>query len=91
MAIDPLTASKVISDEAMNDFYQYVMKLEKLDLLLFKNVLLEVKQNPSLDIEQYTEQYIYKSENEYFNIEENIKRLYRKNNLNYNAEKNPFI
>lgn len=56
-------------------------------LELFKNVLLEVKQNPSLDIEQY----IYKSENEYFNIEENIKRLYRKNNLNYNAEKNPFI
>lgn len=60
-------------------------------LELFKNVLLEVKQNPSLDIEQYIEQYIYKSENEYFNIEENIKRLYRKNNLNYNAEKNPFI
>lgn len=60
-------------------------------LELFKNVLLEVKQNPSLDIEQYTEQYIYKPENEYFNIEENIKRLYRKNNLNYNAEKNLFI
>ena len=67
------------------------MKLKKLDLLLFKNVLLEVKQNPSLDIEQYTEQYIYKLENEYFNIEKNIKRLYRKNNLKYNAEKNPFI
>ena len=87
MAIDPLTAHKAISDEAMNDFYRYVMKLKKIDLLLFKNVLLEVKQTPSLDIEQYTEQYIYKSENEYFNIEENIKRLYRKNNLNYNAEK----
>ena len=67
------------------------MKLKKLDLLLFKNVLLEVKQNPGLDIEQYIEQYIYKSETEYFNIGENIKRLYRKNNLNYNAEKNPFI
>ncbi len=91
MAIDPLTAPKAISDEAMNDFYQYVMKLKKLDLLLFKNVLLEVKQNPGLDIEQYIEQYIYKSETEYFNIGENIKRLYRKNNLNYNAEKNPFI
>lgn len=91
MAIDSLTTPKVISDEAMNDFCQYVMKLKKLDLLLFKNVLLAVKQNPSLDIEQYTEQYIYKPENEYFNIEENIKRLYRKNNLNYNAEKNLFI
>ena len=40
--------------------------------MLFKNVLLEVKQNPGLDIEQYIEQYIYKYENEYFNIEENI-------------------
>jgi hypothetical protein len=91
MAIDPLTAPKAISEDAMNDFYQYVMKLKKLDLLLFKNVLLEVKQNPGLDIEQYIGQYIYKSEKEYFNIEENIKKLYKKNNLNYNAEKNPFI
>ena len=91
MAIDPLTAPKAISDEAMNDFYQYVMKLKKLDLLLFKNVLLEVKRNPCLDIEQYIELYIYKSKDEYFNIEENIKKLYKKSSLYYNAEKNPFI
>lgn len=91
MAIDPLTAPKAISDEAMNDFYQYVMKLKKLDLLLFKNILLMVKEYPGLDIEQYVDQYIYKSENEYFDIEENVKKLYRKNNLNYDAEKNPFI
>lgn len=50
-----------------------------------------VKEYPGLDIEQYIDQYIYKSENEYFDIEENVKKLYRKNNLNYDAEKNPFI
>ena len=67
------------------------MKLKKLDLLLFQNVLLEVKRNPCLDIEQYIELYIVKSKDEYFNIEENIKKLYKKSSLYYNAEKNPFI
>lgn len=78
MDIYPLTASKAISDKAMNDFYQYVMKLKKIGLLLFKNVLLEVKYDPGLDIEQHIEQYIYKYENEYLNIEENIKKLYKR-------------
>lgn len=91
MAIDPLTAPKAISEEAMNNFYHYVMKLKKMDLMLFKNVLLEVKQNPSLDIEKYIEQYICRTEIVYLNIEEEVKKLYRKNDLNYNAEKNPFI
>lgn len=91
MTIDPLTAPKAISEEAMADFYQYAMKLKKLDLLLFKNVLLEVKRDSNIDIEEYMEQYINVTKNQYSNIKENVKKLYRKNNLKYNAEKNPFI
>lgn len=39
MTIDPLTAPKAISDEAMQEFYKYIIELKKLDLMLFKNLL----------------------------------------------------
>ena len=91
MAIDPLTAPKAISESSMDEFYQYVMKLKKIDLMLFKNVLLEVKKDPNIDIEEYIEQIICKTKNYYSEIEDDVKKLYRKNKLNYKAEKNPFI
>lgn len=91
MTIDPLTAPKAIPESSMNEFYQYVMKLKKIDLMLFKNVLLEVKKDPNLDIEKYIDQIICRTKNDYSEIENDVKKLYRKNKLNYKAEKNPFI
>lgn len=91
MAIDPLTAPKAIPESSMNEFYQYVMKLKKIDLMLFKNVLLEVKKDPSLDIEKYIDQIICRTRDDYSGIENDVKKLYRKNKLSYNAVKNPFI
>lgn len=91
MTIDPLTAPKAISESSMEEFYQYVMKLKKLDLMLFKNVLLEVKEDPNIDIEKYIEQIICKTKNDYFQIENAVKKLYRNNKLRYKADKNPFI
>lgn len=91
MTIDPLTAPKAISESSMDEFYQYVMKLKKLDLMLFKNVLLEVKKDPNIDIEKYIEQIICKTKKDYSKIEDDVKKLYRKNKLSYKAEKNPFI
>lgn len=91
MTIDPLTAPKAISESSMNEFYQYVMKLKKLDLMLFKSVLLEVKKDPNIDIEKYIEKMICKTKNDYCEIEGDVRKLYRKNKLSYKAEKNPFI
>lgn len=91
MTIDPLTAPKAIPESSMNEFYQYVMKLKKIDLMLFKNVLLEVKKDPYLDIEKYIDQIISRTKSDYSEIENDVKKLYRKNKLNYKAEKNPFI
>jgi len=91
MTIDPLTAPKAIPESSMNEFYQYVMKLKKLDLMLFKNVLSEVKKDPNLDIGNYIDQVICGTKNEYSEIEKDVKILYRKNKLNYKAVKNPFI
>ena len=91
MTIDPLTAPKSISDEAMKEFYNYAMKLKKLDLLMFKNILLSVKRNPNLDVEQYTQDFIDKTKQEYCSIEKNVKKLYKKNKMSYNAIPNPFI
>ena len=91
MTIDPLTAPKAISESSMDEFYQYMMKLKKLDLMLFKNVLLKVKKDPNIDIEKYIEQIICKTKKDYSEIEDDVKKLYRKNKLSYKAEKNPFI
>lgn len=91
MTIDPLTAPKAISDDAMQEFYNYVMKLKKLDLMLFKSVLLEIKQNPNLNINEYIDNYILKTSTDYEEIKQKVKVLYRKNNINYNADINPFI
>lgn len=91
MTIDPLTAPKAISESSMDVFYQYVMKLKKLDLMLFKNVLLEVKKDSNIDIEKYIDEIICETKSDYSEIEEDVKKLYRKNKLSYQAEKNPFI
>jgi len=91
MTIDPLTAPKAISDEAMQEFYKYVMKLKKLDLMLFKSLLLEIKQTPFLNIDEYIDNYILSTNNDYKSIKQNVKILYKKINLNYNAYINPFI
>lgn len=91
MTIDPLTAPKAISDEAMQEFYKYVMKLKKMDLMLFKSVLLEIKRNPSLDVNEYIDNYILSTKEDYETIKQKVKVLYRKSNINYNADINPFI
>ena len=91
MTIDPLTAPKAISENSRDVFYKYVMKLKKLDLMLFKNVLLVVKKNLTIDIEKYIDEIICETKSDYSEIEEAVKKLYKKNKLSYKAEKNPFI
>ena len=91
MTIDPVTAPKAISDNAINQFYNYIMKLKKLDLLLFKNVLYEVKKNPYINIDDYISNYIKDTFDEYLEIESEVQKLYKENELVYNANSNPFI
>lgn len=91
MTIDPLTAPKAISEDAMKDFYECVMKLKKLDLMIFKRVLLEIKQNPSIDIDEYIDNYIFYTNEDYEKVKQKVKVLYKQNDLNYNADLNPFI
>lgn len=91
MTIDPLTAPKAISDEGMQKFYNYAMKLKKLDLLMFKSILLSVKDNPDLDVEQYVQEFIKETKSEYDSIEHSVTKLYKKDKLSYNAVSNPFI
>ena len=91
MTIDPLTAPKAISDEAMQKFYSHAMKLKKMDLLLFKNILLKIKENPNLNVEEYIKNFIKETKEDYACVEENVKLLYKKNELFYKADFNPFI
>lgn len=91
MTIDPLTAPKAISDTLVAEFYDYIMKLKKQDLEVFREVLTLVQQFPDIDMEDYIKGMILGTEGLYHNIEENVKRLYKKSGLVYKAEANPFI
>ena len=91
MTIDPLTAPKSISEDMMKEFYKYAMKLKKLDLMIFKNILLKIKNNPNFEVDSFINDFILQTKSEYDNILQNVKVLYKKNNLNYNADSNPFI
>lgn len=91
MTIDPLIAPKAISESAIKEFYTYAMQLKKLDLLMFKSILLEIKNNPLMDINNFTNEQINQTLNSYENIKQNVKKLYMKTNLYYDADINPFI
>ena len=91
MTIDPLTAPKAITDAAMQEFYKNAIKLKKMDLIMFKNILVYIKENPYIDINKYINNYILINNDKYEKIEQDIKILYKKNNLIYNANVNPFI
>lgn len=91
MTIDPLTAPKSIPETSMEDFYQYIMLLKKKDLEIFKNVLMMLKEYPDANVYDYIRHSIDNSLDEYQDIETHVKKLYKKNNLVYNADANPFI
>ena len=91
MTIDPLTAPKAISDEAMKKFYEYTMKLKKKDLLIFKIILLKVKENPSIDVDRLVDEIISESYQDYIEIKQKVKILYKENDICYKALANPFI
>lgn len=91
MTIDPLTAPKAISDKSMNQFYHYAMELKKMDLQIFREILLEVKNNAEININDFVDENILKMNSKYEGIDKKVKLLYKKNQLCYNANINPFI
>ena len=91
MTIDPITAPKSIPTSEILKFYEYAMKLKKLDLLVFKKLLNELSNNKDLDVDNFISNYIDSTKKEYDDINDGIKLLYKKNSLVYNAVSNPFI
>ena len=91
MTIDPLTAPKAISDEMMDGFYKNVMKLKKLDLIVFRKVLDYAKHDPEFDEISFINTLIDRYSNYYDSIHRDVKKLYKVSDLKYNADLNPFI
>jgi len=91
MTIDPLTAPKAISEESRNEFYDLAMELKKKDLEVFRDVLMLIRTDPNVNLQRYVEDTIIDTSSDYEEIAIGVKRLYKKNNLNYNAKANPFI
>ena len=91
MTIDPLTAPKAISEEELYHFYDYTMLLKQKDLEFFKKVLLEIKKNSNVNIEKFVETAMKDTTDYFENISVMVRKLYRKNELEYHASQNPFI
>ena len=91
MTIDPLTAPKAITPEEMESFYGYAMELKKQDLIIFRDILLRIKENPELDVFSFVDGAIEETTPVYEEIRGKVKTLYNSSGLNYNAVANPFI
>lgn len=91
MTIDPLIAPKAINEDEQKEFYQCIMNLKKMDLMIYKEILLLVKSNPHVNIVDIVEQRIKNTEFEYKEIYTKVRKLYKKSKLEYNAQVNPFI
>lgn len=93
MTIDPLSSPKGIEIEAMNEFYYYMMKLKKKDIIFLKNLIYFVENNDIYEkgADMYTREVIKAYEEFYKEVYMAVSELYRKYNLKYDAEDNPFV
>ncbi|NMA50240.1 MAG: radical SAM protein [Mollicutes bacterium] len=87
MTIDPLSAPKNISNESIDTLLLIANDLKRKDLEVFKKILIARKKQEDLNIQNLVEtsQSFYKAHHD------KVKSLYKKENLKYNAECNPFI
>jgi len=83
MTIDPLSAPKTISDDSRKELLALALSLKKQDLTIFRK-LLELFE---IDIQREIEQ----TQDFYKDHFVQVKRLYKKEGLYYNANENPFI
>lgn len=94
MAIDPLTSPKAVEMDEIADFYNYAMKLKEVDLDFFGSILDLVcsKETISIDeIREYTQKCIDRQIDNISRIEKDVKKLYEKVGIIYDAQQNPFI
>lgn len=91
MTIDPITAPKSIPTEEIREFYQLALKLKKMDLFFFKKILGLMEDNYEADVVEFTNECVESTKADYEEINEDVKKLYKKNSLIYNAVSNPFI
>jgi radical SAM superfamily enzyme YgiQ (UPF0313 family) len=91
MTIDPLSSPKTITDEERQEFYNIAMILKKQDLLFFRKTLDMIKLAKKHDLTQMLNQSICETREFYEKEYEEVKTLYKRSNLIYNADKNPFI
>lgn len=89
MIIDPVTAPKALPFDDLREFYKLSLELKEKDLEFFRNVLDAYSRN-SLN-NGFVENCIEQSNEFYINKYEQAKILYKKNELKYNANRNPFI
>lgn len=92
MTIDPLVSPKAISKKGLEMFYFEFLKLKKIDLVFFENVLQLVEKGLN---ESQLNNYVYKQlkfvSYSHKKIELKVKSLYNDFNLVYDADKNPFL
>ena len=90
--IDSLTAPKVLSREDYENVYNLYRRLQTLDLELFERVILRVINYNDDDEDMYfVDEFIKSSLREYTFVNQEIKKIYDRNYLCYQAVPNPFI
>jgi len=89
--IDPLSSPKALDYDKLMDFYDIAMDLKQIDLKIFRNVLDLSYKSSNTVVKKYIGDEVNTKEEFYNQIDIKVKKLYKKNNIFYNANKNPFI
>jgi len=92
MTIDAISAPKALTPEELELFHPLSMELKEKDLDFMREVLDMVKKGLSKDsVLEFVYDKVKNSEVWYQNFEKVVLDTYRKTNLTYDADENPFI
>ena len=88
MTIDPVISPKAIDEKLMKEFYKLIMDLKRRDLDFLKFILFDNDDNV---LSRVVNNKISENQEYYKQIDGDVKKLYKKANLKYNANINPFL
>ena len=88
MTIDPVISPKAIDENLMKEFYKLIVDLKRKDFDFFKFILFDNDDNV---LSRVVNNKISENQEYYKQIDGDVKKLYKKADLKYNANINSFL
>ena len=92
MTIDPIVAPRAIDYSSTLELYKEMIKIKEIDIVFFKKVLCLADAGASgKELEHFTLLEIANQKTFFENVFSNVSKIYKQNDMIYDAVKNPFF